>query len=242
MPRSCSAPAAAHQARAGDRPGGPPSLRHQPDLPARPLHPDPPDKRHHRPAAAGARHRRRLGMVGGRFARTSRPPAWAPATGSRSPSPSVPTSSSGPPKKGPRLGALAVPLGGMSSVQRLRTIAEVGATALGCTPTYALRLAEVAVAERLEAALDSSAIDLHRRARGVAARGALADRGGLGPGASTMPGSPRPARSAIPAPRAAASTSRTESSSARSRCRAAPSRRGGVRGTRGHRAGATGSP
>ena len=54
-----------------------------------------------------------------------------------------------------RLGALAVPLGGMTSVQRLRTIAASGATVLACTPTYALRLAEVAVAERLDASLDS---------------------------------------------------------------------------------------
>jgi phenylacetate-CoA ligase len=53
------------------------------------------------------------------------------------------------------VGALAVPLGSMSSVQRLRTIAEVEATVVWCTPTYALRLLEVAVAERLEAALES---------------------------------------------------------------------------------------
>jgi phenylacetate-CoA ligase len=53
------------------------------------------------------------------------------------------------------LGAMAIALGGMTSVQRLQTIAEVGATALWCTPTYALRLLEVAVEQRLEAALDS---------------------------------------------------------------------------------------
>jgi phenylacetate-CoA ligase len=53
------------------------------------------------------------------------------------------------------IGALAVPLGSMSSVQRLQTIAEVEATVVWCTPTYALRLVEVAVAERLEAALES---------------------------------------------------------------------------------------
>jgi phenylacetate-CoA ligase len=52
------------------------------------------------------------------------------------------------------LGAMAVPLGGMTSVQRLRTIAEVEATALMCTPTYALRLLEVAVEERLDYALE----------------------------------------------------------------------------------------
>jgi phenylacetate-CoA ligase len=53
------------------------------------------------------------------------------------------------------VGAIAVPLGGMSSVQRLRTIEDVGATAVICTPTYALRLLEVAVDERLDGALDS---------------------------------------------------------------------------------------
>ena len=53
------------------------------------------------------------------------------------------------------LGAMAVPLGGMTSVQRLQTIADVSATALMCTPTYALRLLEVALEERLEGALES---------------------------------------------------------------------------------------
>jgi phenylacetate-CoA ligase len=52
------------------------------------------------------------------------------------------------------VGAMAIPLGGMTSAQRLRTIAEVGATALMCTPTYALRLFEVAMEERLEHALE----------------------------------------------------------------------------------------
>jgi phenylacetate-CoA ligase len=53
------------------------------------------------------------------------------------------------------VGAMAVALGGMPSVQRLQTIAEVEATAVWCTPTYALRLIEVAVEQRLEAALES---------------------------------------------------------------------------------------
>jgi phenylacetate-CoA ligase len=52
------------------------------------------------------------------------------------------------------VGAMAIPLGGMTSAQRLRTIAEVEATALMCTPTYALRLFEVAMEERLEHALE----------------------------------------------------------------------------------------
>ncbi|MEA2399676.1 MAG: phenylacetate-CoA ligase [Thermoleophilaceae bacterium] len=53
------------------------------------------------------------------------------------------------------VGAMAIALGGMGSTQRLQTIDEVGATAVWCTPTYALRLLEVAVEQRLEAALDS---------------------------------------------------------------------------------------
>jgi phenylacetate-CoA ligase len=54
-----------------------------------------------------------------------------------------------------RVGAMSVTLGGMSSVQRLQTIAQVEATALVCTPSYALRLFEVAVEENLEGALAS---------------------------------------------------------------------------------------
>jgi phenylacetate-CoA ligase len=53
------------------------------------------------------------------------------------------------------IGAMAIALGGMGSTQRLLTIAEVGATVIWCTPTYALRLLEVAVEQRLESALDS---------------------------------------------------------------------------------------
>jgi phenylacetate-CoA ligase len=45
---------------------------------------------------------------------------------------------------GRELGALCVPGGGMSSHLRLAAIDAVGATVLCCTPTYALRLAEVA--------------------------------------------------------------------------------------------------
>lgn len=43
-----------------------------------------------------------------------------------------------------QLGALTIPGGGMDSVQRLRAMQEIGATVLVCTPSYALRLAEVA--------------------------------------------------------------------------------------------------
>src|SRR5829696_7021133 len=53
------------------------------------------------------------------------------------------------------IGAMGVALGGMGSVQRLQTIAEVEATTLWCTPTYALHLLEVAVEQRLESAFRS---------------------------------------------------------------------------------------
>jgi phenylacetate-CoA ligase len=53
------------------------------------------------------------------------------------------------------VGAMALGLGGMGSVQRLQTIAEVEATTVWCTPTYALRLLEVALEQRLESTLES---------------------------------------------------------------------------------------
>jgi phenylacetate-CoA ligase len=42
------------------------------------------------------------------------------------------------------LGALGISGGAMTTEQRIRTMVEVGATVLCCTPTYALRMAEVA--------------------------------------------------------------------------------------------------
>jgi phenylacetate-CoA ligase len=49
-----------------------------------------------------------------------------------------------------RIGALVVPGGGQTTSQRLATIQATGATALVCTPTYALRLAEVAREEGID--------------------------------------------------------------------------------------------
>ncbi|REJ96878.1 MAG: phenylacetate--CoA ligase family protein [Planctomycetota bacterium] len=43
-----------------------------------------------------------------------------------------------------RLGNLCLPMGGMTSEARLRMIAELAATVVCCTPTYALRLVDVA--------------------------------------------------------------------------------------------------
>src|SRR5687768_9426488 len=48
-----------------------------------------------------------------------------------------------------RLGALVIPGGGMTSAARLHCILDNEATVLCCTPTYALRLAEVAAAEKI---------------------------------------------------------------------------------------------
>lgn len=51
-----------------------------------------------------------------------------------------------------RLGCLRVPSGGMRSAARLRAILDTGATVLCCTPTYALRLAEIAAEENIDLA------------------------------------------------------------------------------------------
>ena len=49
---------------------------------------------------------------------------------------------------GPQIGLHCVPGGGMSSQIRLSMIEAIGATVVCCTPTYALRLAEIAEIER----------------------------------------------------------------------------------------------
>ena len=51
-----------------------------------------------------------------------------------------------------RIGCLCIPGGSMGSAARLRTIVDNGATVLCCTPTYAIRLAEVAVQENIDLA------------------------------------------------------------------------------------------
>jgi phenylacetate-CoA ligase len=50
------------------------------------------------------------------------------------------------------LGALAIPGGGQDSATRIHAVREFAATALVCTPSYALHLAEVAAAQGLEPA------------------------------------------------------------------------------------------
>jgi len=51
-----------------------------------------------------------------------------------------------------KLGCLCIPGGGMSSIARLRTILDAGVTVLCCTPTYAIRLAEVAEEHKINLA------------------------------------------------------------------------------------------
>jgi phenylacetate-CoA ligase len=53
------------------------------------------------------------------------------------------------------VGAMVIPLGGMDSVQRLQTMRDYAATAIACTPSYALHLAQVAHRRGLAGALES---------------------------------------------------------------------------------------
>jgi len=57
-----------------------------------------------------------------------------------------------------QMGLHVVPGGGMSSHMRLGLIDSVGATVVCCTPTYALRLAEVASADRARSPLTESQV------------------------------------------------------------------------------------
>jgi phenylacetate-CoA ligase len=60
-----------------------------------------------------------------------------------------------------RLGAMTIPGGAMTTEQRARTMVELGATVLCCTPTYALRLAEVAVDSGLDLASSPLRVAIH---------------------------------------------------------------------------------
>ncbi|MEA2661191.1 MAG: phenylacetate-CoA ligase [Chloroflexota bacterium] len=59
------------------------------------------------------------------------------------------------------LGALAISGGSMSSSERIAAIAAAGATVLVCTPTYALRLGEVARDEGLDLAASTLRVSVH---------------------------------------------------------------------------------
>lgn len=53
------------------------------------------------------------------------------------------------------VGALAIPLGGMDSIERLQTIRDYEVTTVLCTPSYATHLAKVAIENHLSDAADS---------------------------------------------------------------------------------------
>ena len=60
-----------------------------------------------------------------------------------------------------RVGALVVPGGGQTSLQRLRAIRETKTTVLVCTPTYALHLAELASQEGVDLASSAVRVTIH---------------------------------------------------------------------------------
>ena len=60
-----------------------------------------------------------------------------------------------------QLGALTVPGGSMDSLQRLRAMEEIGATVLVCTPSYALRLAEVAQEHGINTRASTVRVTIH---------------------------------------------------------------------------------
>ncbi len=60
-----------------------------------------------------------------------------------------------------RIGALAIPGGGLDTQLRIRALIEARATALVCTPSYALRLAEVARASGIKTASLSVRATIH---------------------------------------------------------------------------------
>ena len=60
-----------------------------------------------------------------------------------------------------RLGAMVIPGGAMTTEQRLRTMIELDATVLCSTPTYAIRLAEVAQTSGIDLARSAIRITLH---------------------------------------------------------------------------------
>lgn len=70
-----------------------------------------------------------------------------------------------------RLGAMCISGGSMTSEQRVRGILEVGATVLLSTPTYALRLAEVATGMGLDLADSAIRVTIHAGEPGASVPG-----------------------------------------------------------------------
>jgi phenylacetate-CoA ligase len=69
-----------------------------------------------------------------------------------------------------RLGALAISGGAMTTEQRIRTVLELGATVLLSTPTYALRLAEVARGIGLDPSDSKVRVTIHAGEPGASIR------------------------------------------------------------------------
>jgi phenylacetate-CoA ligase len=70
-----------------------------------------------------------------------------------------------------RLGALCLPGGGQDSVLRLKTLIEAEATVLVCTPSYALRLAQVAREQGVDAAATPIRVAIHAGEPGASIAG-----------------------------------------------------------------------
>lgn len=70
-----------------------------------------------------------------------------------------------------RVGALTTPGGSMDSLQRLWTIQEIGATVLVCTPSYALRLAEVAQEHGMDMFSSTVRVTIHAGEPGASVPG-----------------------------------------------------------------------
>lgn len=62
---------------------------------------------------------------------------------------------------GQQLGAMMLPGGGLSTKQRVETLIDNAATVVVCTPTYALRMAEVARAEGIDLAASTVRTTIH---------------------------------------------------------------------------------
>lgn len=70
-----------------------------------------------------------------------------------------------------RLGALSLPGGGQDSILRLRTLVEAGATVLVSTPSYALRLAQVAREQGIDLAASPVRVTIHAGEPGASVPG-----------------------------------------------------------------------
>ncbi len=69
-----------------------------------------------------------------------------------------------------RLGAMAISGGAMTTEQRVRTIRDLGATVLLCTPTYAMRMAEKAAELQLDLASSEIRLTIHAGEPGASIR------------------------------------------------------------------------